>query len=485
MLSLRIKSVVALWVLILTSNTFADSPVVAIQKSASSLKSTTTDSHFTYPSASLVASDFIETGIMFVYNEHILNYFQGDTQKLIQYIDANIAHNNQAFINSNIPIKRVVTGLVYVAQNDIWSSTDAYTDRLHALTTWQSSAKGKQLKTQQQYSYLVSLAGFATSPDETTMLGQAFVGDSVSWVSPFTTNPNTWLERTLAHELSHNDGFKHANEGTQDEGTHIARFDAAGYQCGAHGSIMYVSGLRTEPFFSDADIRLDEKQIQTNCGLVGQANAAQVYRDLLNTTFATRQGTFSNIQPTRAKTGVVSIHANNAQAVEGQDISFDIIFEGANAGDSVNIVMRKGTAGFDDFESTIGSVIHDGVNNTYPVSMPIYSDNVVEDTEYFSYHLVYPNGVTIDEAKSSFEAVIIDINDNVSHVQQSSSIVKLTTSGQTSNSPPTSNAIAVSASNSATVNNNDVQSSQGGSVSFFALFMLIIVVSLKSLKIGR
>lgn len=419
------KSVVVLCALVLTSSSFADSPVFSKQKSSSALKSAATENGFIYPVPTLDESDFIETGVMFVYNDHILNYFNGDSEKLLSFINANIEHNNQAFVNSNIPLKRVVSGLIHVDSNDIWSSSDTYTDRLHALASWQRTDAGEQIKQQRQYSYLVSLAGYQTSEVETTMLGQAFVGDNVSWVSPFNTDPTLWIERTLSHELSHNDGFKHASSDYKDGGSYVARYDAAGYQCGSHGSIMYVSGLRTEPFFSDAEIQLEDKEQVINCGAVGEANAAQVYRDLLTTTFANSESTFKNIQPTRLKTGVVSIHENVSVAMEGYNIEFDIVFEGADAGDSINFVARQGTADLDDFQSTIGTVTHDGVNNVYTISMPTRVDNVDEALEYFSFELVYPNGVTIDSENSSIQASIFDKNDDVGYVEFSTTLVSV------------------------------------------------------------
>ena len=417
MLSMRMKSVVALSALVLTSSSLADSPVFLKAKAATTVQSTANESGFVYPTPTLIESDFIETGVLFLYNEHILDYFNGDSEKLLNFVNANIAHNNQAFVNSNIPIRRVVTGLVRIESDEIWSSNDTYTDRLHALASWQRSNIGQQYKQQNKYSYLVSLAGYQKSATETTMLGQAFVGDNVSWIAPFNTNENAWIDRTLAHELSHNDGFKHASSDYKDGGVHVARYDAAGYQCGAHGSIMYISGLRTEPFFSDADIHLEENNQNVNCGTVGEANAAQVYRDLLRTTFANSEGTFKNIQAPRLKTGVVSIHENVSVAIEGYNIEFDIIFEGADKGDSVNFIARQGTANLDDFESTIGSVTHNGVNNVYTISMPIYTDNVDEALEHFSYELVYANGVTIDAENASIQASIFDKNDDVGYVE--------------------------------------------------------------------
>lgn len=418
---MRMKSVVALSALVLTSSSLADSPVLSKAKAANAVQSSANKSGFVYPTSTLHESDFIETGVLFVYNDHILDYFNGDSEKLLNFVNANVEHNNQAFVNSNIPIKRVVTGLVRVESNDIWSSNDSYTDRLHALASWQRSSEGLQLKQQNKYSYLVSLAGYQKSANETTMLGQAFVGDNVSWISPFNTEENAWIDRTLAHELSHNDGFKHASTDYKEGGAHVARYDAAGYQCGSHGSIMHISGLRTEPFFSDADIHLEEKEQNVNCGAVGEANAGQVYRDLLTTTFANSEGTFKNIQPTRLKTGVVSINENVSVAIEGYNIEFDIIFEGAEEGDSVNFIARQGTADLDDFESAIGSVTHDGINSVYTISMPIYTDNIDEAIEHFSYELIYPNGVTIDSEKASVQVSIFDKNDDVGFVEFSNS----------------------------------------------------------------
>ncbi|MFT6737370.1 MAG: hypothetical protein ACJA0G_001509 [Kangiellaceae bacterium] len=425
MLFMLIKSVVSICALVLVTNSFANSLFIPEQRTSNSMQSSVTAKGFIYPVPTLNESDFIETGVLFVYNDHILDYFNGDSEKLLDYVNANIEHNNQAFVNSNIPLKRVVSGLIRVESDDLWSSQDSYTERLHALARWQRTQTGKQIKQQRQNSYLVSLAGLQISTDVTAMLGQAFVGDDVSWISPFNTDADLWIERTLSHELSHNDGFKHATDDYIDGEAYVARYDAAGYKCGSHGSIMHVSGLRTEPFFSDADIQREEQDDVINCGAVGEANAAQVYRDLLTTTFANSESTFKNIQPTRLKTGVVSIHENVSVAMEGYNIEFDIVFEGADAGDSVNFVARQGTAGLEDFISTIGSVTHDGINNVYTISMPTLTDNLDEALEHFSYELVYPNGVSIDSANASIQASIFDKNDNVGYVEFSTTNISV------------------------------------------------------------
>lgn len=486
---LRIKSVVAICALVLAGDSFADSFAEALllpaQKSSNTAHTAATATGFIYPDATLTESDFIETGVMFVYNNHILDYFDGDSEKLLNYVNASIDHNNQAFINSNIGLKRVVSGLVYVNEDELWSASDAYTDRLHKLAAWQRTQTGQQLKQQHRYSYLVSLAGFQTSANEETMLGQAFVGDNVSWISPFNTSADSWLERTLAHELSHNDGFKHANTGQDDHGPLIARFDAAGYQCGSHGSIMYVSGLRTEPFFSDADIHIDQNDKVEGCGAVGEANAAQVYRDLLKTTFANAQATFANIQTTRPQTGVVSIHENVSLALEGQNIQFDIIFEGANAGDSINYVARQGSAGLDDFQSTIGFIVHDGINNVYSVSIPTHTDNEDEQSETFELELVYPNGVSIDSINSSIQASIFDKNDNAGYVESTTSAVSVEedASVQVTISSVGGKSSAISASNPAgTGSIADTDGAGGGSLNMFWSLLLLMVISVQQYK---
>ncbi len=133
MLSMQIKSVVALCALVLVSSSFADSPVILKQKASNSMKSSVATPRFIYPAPILNESDFIETGVLFVYNDHILDYFNGDSEKLLDYVHANIEHNNQAFITSNIPLKRVVSGLIRVESDDVWSSQDSYTECLDAV----------------------------------------------------------------------------------------------------------------------------------------------------------------------------------------------------------------------------------------------------------------------------------------------------------------------------------------------------------------
>ena len=474
MLYWRVAKVVSFLVMVLCNNAFADSPVVTKQSVASVSKSAVTSPVFVYPTNTTLPHEYIETGVLFVYNEHILDYFDGDIQKLTQFIDASIEHNNQAFVNSNIPIKRVVTGLLYLSADDIWSANDAYTDRLHALAAWQQTSTGQKLKTQYQYSYLVSLAGYASSQNETTMLGQAFVGDNVSWISPYSKSSDSWLERTLAHELGHNDGFKHSSEGAADEGAHIARFDAAGYQCGAHSSIMHISGLRIEPFFSDAHINLTDKNTDIICGQVGQANSAQVYRDFARTNVPNAKATFSNLLPTRPKSGVVSMHTNAVSVTKDQNITIEVIFEGADGGDSVNLIMQNGTASMRDYQHQIISIVHDGLHDVYAVTVPTYTANINQDTEFSSYELRYPNGVTIDDENASITVTIIDNSNTDSQAPQPS-----LNAGQAQQPVLDNTSVSAAAPNTSNlvVSVSNDESRSGGSVSGMLILLLWLVTS--------
>ena len=136
---------------------------------------------FAYPVPSITQQDLIETGVLFVYNDHILNFFGNDPEKLLEYVNQAVEYNNRAFANSNIPVKRVVSGLVYADGVDLpfWPNDASYNERLDGLTALQSSAAGLALANNTQYSYLVGLAGFEALENEAPIVGLSFLKGSL------------------------------------------------------------------------------------------------------------------------------------------------------------------------------------------------------------------------------------------------------------------------------------------------------------------
>lgn len=388
---------------------------------------------FIYPSSLLENSDYVETGILFVYNQHILDFFGGDAERLLTYIDASINYNNSAFSSSNIPLKRVVSGLINADEQlvDYLSDDTSYIARLETLAEFQNTANGIKLANDTQYSYLVGLAGFEALEDQSPIVGLSYLSGNVSWISPYTNNELTWSQRTLAHELGHNDGFRHSSEDHQGQEEYLASTQATGYQCGEYASVMHISGDRSEAFFSDPDINLITNQEQHTCGVAGEANSAQVYRDLAASLNEQQQRSINNIVSTRTKSGFVGIYKNESLVAEGQTLSFDVIFSGAEQGDSVNLVVRQGSAGLDDFKSEIMHVSHNGNDNVYRIYVETKSDELSEESESLSIELIYPNGVLIDETATSAQGTIVDADYAIGYVEFLSASQQEVTEGQT------------------------------------------------------
>ena len=350
---------------------------------------------------------------------------------------------------------------------------------MDALTALQSAPGGIALADNTQYSYLVGIVGFEVLENEAPIVGLSFLSGNASWISPYSNDNATWSSRTLAHELGHNDGFRHTGEDHNEHLEFLAREDATGFKCGNYASVMNVSGDRSEPFFSDTHISLHEHDHEVTCGIPNEANSAQVYRDLAQNNIANREGTFSNIKPTRPNTGFVSVYTNVESALEGQSVSFDVIFEGAEMGDSVNLVLRQGTAGLDDFDSRIIHITHNGRDNVYTVNVDTFTDTLSESTETLAAELIYPNGLSVVENNKMAHASIFD-NDVQSSNDNSAA---LTTPQQGTNtstvSTPTNNS-AVSATSpavntAAPTNLNDSSGeASGGSFGIYSALLLAL-----------
>lgn len=449
------------------------------------------DRGFIYPESFLRDEDRIQTSILFVYNDHILSFFDGDAERVADYVQAVIDFNNQAFINSNIPITRTVAGLIHADKNDyapikLWSNDDTYVQRLDALTNYQATQEAQELSDLLQYSYLVGLAGFEVLQGQMPILGLSHLSSNVSWISPHTTNESSWSPRTLAHELGHNDGFRHSSDDHLKHMDYLARHDATGHRCGDYASIMSISGTRNEPFFSDTEINLETEAKLVTCGEYDKANSAQVYRDLATTDIRDSQGTFSNLVAARENSGVVGVYGNTTSIEEGQSATFDVIFEGADRGDAVNLVVKKQTADKTDFESKIVQIIHNGIDDVYTVTVETYSDENIEGEESFKVELMFANGVSIDKQNATSNAWISDasVTSVVAVELPAQTVNNAQSSGESSSSssaPATNTVSTVIAAESQT----GTTETSGGSVSFFSTLLIALIIVRRKLKASK
>ncbi len=443
---------------------------------------------FVYPESYLLNNDRIQTSVLFVYNDHILSFFDDDAERVADYVQAVIDFNNQAFANSNIPITRTVAGLLHADLNDyapiqLWSEDDTYVERLNALTNYQSTQKAQELSELLQYSYLVGLAGFEALEGQMPILGLSHLSSNVSWISPHTTDEATWSPRTLAHELGHNDGFRHSSEDHLEHMDYLARHDATGHRCGDYASIMSISGTRNEPFFSDTEINLETEAKLVPCGKYDEANSAQVYRDLATIDVINAQGTFSNLVDTRDISGVVGVYGNVISVEEGQPVYFDVIFEGAEKGDAVNLVVKKQTADKTDFESKIIQIIHNGTDNVYSVAVDTYADETVEGEESFKVELMFANGVDIDKQNALSNAVILDapVASDITIEIPTQTVDNEQSTGEPSSSPATPSTVSAPVVTAAETQTSSNESS-GGSISFVSALLIAFAAVRRKLK---
>ena len=391
----------------------------------------------------------------------------------MEYINAGIDFNNEAFYNSNIPLKRSVAGVLHAdeAGLEFWSRNDTYVERLDALTDFQATSQSEQLADSLQYSYLVGLAGFERLEGQDAIVGLSHLAGNVSWISPYTNETATWSARTLAHELGHNDGFRHTTTDHEHHHDYLARHDGTGFKCGKYASIMNISGTRTEPFFSDTQVSLLENGNQTPCGEMDVANSAQVYRDLANNKIRNAQDTFRNLVPVRQTSGFVSVLENINSVQEGQNLVFDVVFDGAEKGDSVSLVVKQKTADKSDFESKLVHIMHNGTDNVYAISVGTKSDDESESTEVLEVELVFANGVQIDENQRTSQGEIVDSND--SSFSSDSVNAQVNASTTPVNNSTATNSTNVTAQEPVQVNET---AAQGGSTSTIVLMLLTAVL---------
>lgn len=358
---------------------------------------------FTYPDKTHLDSDEIYHDVIFFYSNDMFDFFGNDAEALTSYVEGSIEINNNAFSRQDIPLRRKIIGIVKIPESFGYDDTQSSSERLSSL---------RRLYADSRYdfnfffdaSYVVALNKYYQ--DSASNIGLAEVSGKYSWVSPYRDfSPRS----TLAHELGHNDGFihdkEHFDDYTEAQRFFLAANYAVGATCGAFDSIMRSHvGNRSEGFFSSP---LVKNALGEACGVDNESDAARAYLEALQNKIPQRRLPFANNKPSRAATGTASLSVLNPTVNEGQAIEVEVMFTGAELGDTVQVITKQGSANNDDFVSTLSTVYFDNSSAVKKLTFNTKDDDDFEMPENFTIELIYPNGVALDPATFSQEVTIL------------------------------------------------------------------------------
>ncbi|MCF4010590.1 Calx-beta domain-containing protein [Rheinheimera sp. UJ63] len=352
---------------------------------------------FTYPEKTHLESDEIFHDVVFFYSNDMLDYFENNVEALTKYVEGAIEINNKAFSRQDIPLRRKIIGIVNIPEPFGYDDNIDGSERLSSLRRLYADSRYR-FNFFFDASYVVALNRYY--PEKTSSIGLAEVSGKYSWVSPyrgFNADP------TLAHELGHNDGFIHDVEHYEGYSSSNRIFLAASYavgaSCGTFDSIMRSSsGNRSEAFISSPLVKNAQSEA---CGVENTSDAARAYLEALQNKIPQRLLPFANNKPSRAITGTASLSVLNPTVNEGQDIEVEVIFTGAELGDTVQVITRQGSADNSDFVSTLKTVYFDETSSVKKLTFSTKDDEDFEMPEQFIIELVYPNGLALDTASSS------------------------------------------------------------------------------------
>jgi hypothetical protein len=357
---------------------------------------------FTYPAITHLESEAIVNDILFFYSPDMLDYFGNDVEELSRFVDESVAINNEAFRRQDIALRRKVIGVLPFPEEAGYDDQAGGSPRLEHLT---EIFKNPDYNYEAVYdpSYVVALNRYY--PEVATPIGLAYLGGYVSWVSP---RRNLDADRTLAHELGHNDGFAHDQENFAEysdaiKELFIHRDYSNGMECGSFASIMKSGdGDRSEYFFSSP---LATDAAGEECGSENVSDSVRAYKEAVVNEIPNATGTFANNKPTKAATGTVSLTVLSNEVQEGQPVVVQVDWSGASYGDTVQIITRQGTAGIDEFQSSLLSAVYEE-GKTNELVIETFDDDIFELDESFTLELIYPSGVSVDRGASMQEITL-------------------------------------------------------------------------------
>ncbi len=392
---------------------------------------------FTYPPVTHTEAETTTHNIVFFYSDDMLSFFDGNVEKLVAYAQRNVKLNNEVFKRQDISLRRNVAAVLPLPASVGWDDSRALTDSIKSLKAYLIDGNRTSLKATYDASYFVVL----NKKYSQTNAGLAQPAEDYAIVIPSSIDAT---ERTLMHELGHNDGLAHT--AAEINNTHLF---AAGTVCEEKLSVMSIDGdNRSEYFFSSPDVFAGGGE---PCG-DEEHDSALFYKKTSLTKLEASEAPFANNVTPREKSGSVGISVDTTTIAEGENFGVNVIWDGASVGDTVQLLTQAGTATSDDYQPMLVTLTYNGESRTAVVSSTI-NDDTVEDDKTFSVTLVNSNGVDIDEQMSTVELTVEseDVSDEV--------VV----------TPPPSN-------------ESDSGGSSGGSSSFILVLLALSVITRKVLS---
>ena len=349
------------------------------------------------------AAEATVTDVLFYYQQEALDIFDGDTSKLVEYVEKSIELNNEAFRLQDIQIRRRIAAILPLPETVNYSLDWEYEDRMKAISSLALSAQSKSYDA----SYTVLVQGY--NPEVDSVVGRAEVGGNSGYIVPWLDNLD-FGHRTIMHELGHMDGLHHDDALLETNASSYLERYAMGTQCGTVATVMSVEGDRNYHFFSSPDVTYNS----IACGTAGVHDSAEAYRIAVNGgDFVSRIRSFSNIVTAKEQTGSVSLSLINEEVSEADEyFEFSVVWEAPTVGDSVTLMVSSDDATSDDFAPLYMRVEYSeekGLTENFAV--PVFDNDVVEDNKNITVKLIHPNGVALSDIDS--EATVVLTSEDV------------------------------------------------------------------------
>lgn len=344
-----------------------------------------------------------KTNVLFFYTPDLLDYYEGDLQKIYDFAEQSIEVNNEHFANGGIGIERAAAAILELP----FEYDDAYEgsgSRLYNFASkfWEVESNYESY----QASYYVLLSRYYGQD----AVGIAYRGSNIAMVSPYSNKQHALT--VLTHELGHNDGLMHDVSDTVDNDVStFLREDSVGYACGNSFSVMTYQGFSADSnFFSNPEMYEESSGLE--CGELGVANSAGALREAVNTgAFVSGKYPFRDIIIPTDGEGTVSLIGSEGSAYESDGI-FEVQVDWSNAPPTTSVEIHVGETEDDlNDEDT-----HDIATRMLRVERPVDSDvsthvfeliddDLYERDEHFTVKLQYPERLAIANGSLDFTLI--------------------------------------------------------------------------------
>ena len=344
-----------------------------------------------------------KTNVLFFYTPDLLDYYEGDLQKIYDFAEQSIEVNNEHLANGGIGIVRETAAILELPfeYDDAYDGSDS---RLYNFASkfWEVESDYESY----QASYYVLLSRYYGQ----NAVGIAYRGSNIAMVSPYSNKQHALT--VLTHELGHNDGLMHdVSDTTDNDVSTFLREDSVGYACGNNFSVMTYQGFSAgSNFFSNPEMYEESSGLE--CGELGVANSAGALREAVNSgAFVSGKYPFRDIIIPTDGEGTVSLIGSEGSAYES-DGAFEVQVDWSDAPPTTSVEIHIGETEDDlndqdahDIASRILRVERPVDSDVSTHTFDLIDDDFYERDEHFTVTLQYPERLTIAEGSLDFTLI--------------------------------------------------------------------------------